>query len=376
MKKILVTGATGFIGRNLCVFLKEKGYFVCAAVRNNVCDISGVDEYIQVGDINELTDWQQALEGVDAVVHLAARVHITRDIVVNSLDAFREVNVLGTERLARMAVKAGVGRFVFVSSVKVNGEGTGGRRQRSEVGSQKSEGGGRKIVNRDGWMNRMDGWMNWMNGWKTEGMDSRSQKAEVGGQESELKEAFSERSIPEPQDAYGVSKLEAENILKKIADEIGLEVVILRLPLVYGPGVKANFKNLIKIAGSGLPLPFKGINNQRSFIYLGNLVDVINTCIIHPKAAGETFMVSDGQDISTPDLIKMIAFAMNKKLVLFSLHPGILKALCKITGKGEELEKLTGSLLVDSSKIRNLLGWKPPFTLEEGIKETVEAYKL
>ncbi|MFH1593414.1 MAG: hypothetical protein ABID09_01795 [Candidatus Omnitrophota bacterium] len=151
--------------------------------------------------------------------------------------------------------------------------------------------------------------------------------------------------------------------------------VILRLPLVYGPGVKANFKNLIKIAGSGLPLPFKGINNQRSFLYLGNLVDVISTCITHPLAAGETFLVSDGQDISTPDLIKMIASAMDKKLVLFSLHPGILKALCKIAGKGEEVEKLTGTLLVDSSKIRNLLGWKPPFTLEEGIKETVKHYK-
>ena len=358
---ILITGANGFIGRNLCGFLKEKGHLIRAAVRNNVHAISGVDEYIQVGDINELTNWQQALEGVDAVVHLAARVHITRDIVVNSLDAFRKVNVLGTERLARMAVKAGVKRFIFISSVKVNGEGTGGRRQRSEVGSQKSEGGGRKIVNRDGWMN-------WMNGWKTEGMDSRSQKAEVGGQESELKEAFSERSIPDPQDAYGVSKLEAENILKKIADETGLQTVILRLPLVYGLGVKANFKNLIKLAGSGLPLPFKSVNNRRSFIYLGNLVDVISTCITHPKAAGETFMVSDGQDISTPDLIRMIASAMDKKPILFSLHPGILKALCKIAGKGKELEKLTGSLLVDSSKIRNLLGWKPPFTLEEGIR--------
>ena len=350
---ILITGANGFIGRNLCGFLKEKGHLIRAAVRNNVHAISGVDEYIQVGDINEFTDWQQALDGVDVVVHLAARVHITRDIVVNSLDAFRKVNVLGTERLARMAVKAGVKRFIFISSVKVNGEGTGGRRQRSEVGSQKSEGGGRKIVNRDGWMN-------WMNGWKTEGMS----------------DPYTEIDKPEPQDAYGVSKLEAENILKKIADETGLQTVILRLPLVYGLGVKANFKNLIKLAGFGLPLPFKGIDNQRSFIYLGNLVDAINTCITHPKAAGETFLVSDGQDISTPDLIRMIASAMDKKPILFSLHPGILKALCKIAGKGKELEKLTGSLLVDSSKIRNLLGWKPPFTLEEGIKETVKYYKL
>ena len=310
--KILVTGANGFIGSNLCVFLKEKGYSVRATVRNNVCDISGVDEYIQVGDINESTNWQQALVGVDTVVHLAARVHIMNDSGANSLDAFRKVNVLGTERLARMAVKAGVKRFIFISSVKVNGEGA-----------------------------------------------SRP---------------YTENDLPKPQDAYSISKMEAEQALIRIAVETGLQTVILRLPLVYGPGVKANFKNLIKI--TVFPLPFKGINNQRSFIYLGNLVDAISTCIIHPKAIGETFMVSDGQDISTPDLIKMIAFVMNKKPILFSLHPSILNALCKITGKAKEMEKLTGNLFIDSSKIRNLLGWKPPFTLEEGIKETVKDYKL
>ncbi|MBU1366771.1 MAG: NAD-dependent epimerase/dehydratase family protein, partial [Candidatus Omnitrophica bacterium] len=179
------------------------------------------------------------------------------------------------------------------------------------------------------------------------------------------------KDIPAPQDAYGISKREAEDSLACIAAETGLQTVILRLPLVYGAGVKANFKNLIKIAGAGLPLPFKGINNRRSFLYIGNLVDAIFTCIAHPQAAGETFLVSDGQDVSTPDLIKMIASAMNKKAVLFSLPHGILKALCKIAGKGEEVEKLTGSLLVDSSKIRNLLGWNPPFTMEEGVKETV-----
>ncbi len=180
--------------------------------------------------------------------------------------------------------------------------------------------------------------------------------------------------------------------MASVVADIGLKTVVLRLPLIYGPEVKANFKNLIKIAGVGLPLPLKGINNRRSFLYLGNLVDAISTCITHPLAVGETFMVSDGQDVSTPDLIKMIACAMkNRGRVYFSnfslrknrnvpyfchlfyLHPGILKALCKIAGKTEELEKLTGSLLVDSSKIRNLLGWKPPFTLEEGIGEMVNA---
>jgi nucleoside-diphosphate-sugar epimerase len=307
---ILITGVNGFIGRNLCVSLKGKGYFVRGVVRNNVRDVSGVDEYTQVGDINEATDWQEALAGVDTVIHLAGRVHVINDPEANPVEAFRKVNVLGTERLARMAAKAGVKRFIFMSSVKVNGEGKQG--------------------------------------------------------------VYTEKDVLAPQDAYGISKMEAEQILTSVAAETGLQVVVLRLPLVYGVGVKANFKSLIKLASSGLPLPFKGINNRRSFLYLGNLVDAISTCVIHPLAVGETFLVSDGQDVSTPDLIKMIAGAMGKKVVLFSLHPGILKALCKIAGKTEELEKLTGSLVVNSSKIRNLLRWKPPFTMEEGINETVK----
>ena len=331
-QRILVTGANGFIGRNLCIYLEEKGYFIRGAMRNNISYISEVDEYIQVGDIDETTDWKKALAGVDTVIHLAGRVHVINDPADNSIEAFRKVNVLGTERLARMAVKSGVKRFIFMSSVKVNGEGKQG--------------------------------------------------------------AYTEKDVPAPQDVYGISKMEAEQVLTSVAAETGLQVVVLRLPLVYGPGVKANFKSLIKLANFGLPLPFKGINNRRSFLYLGNLVDAINTCVTHPLAVGETFMVSDGQDVSTPDLIKMVAGAMkNRDQVktrgrvyfssfrfwknrnvpcLFYLHLGILKILCRIVGKTEELEKLTGSLLVDSSKIRNLLGWKPPFTMEEGIRETVK----
>jgi nucleoside-diphosphate-sugar epimerase len=305
--RILVTGANGFIGRNLCVFLKEKGYFVRGAVRNNMRDVPGVDEYVQVRDINEPTDWRQALGGIDLVVHLAGRAHVLKDSAANPIESFRKVNVLGTEHLAKSCAEAGVRRFIFISSVKVNGEGR--------------------------------------------------------------EKPYSETDMPAPEDSYGISKLEAEKALVDIARETGLEVVILRPPLVYGSGAKANFKNLIKLANSGFPLPLKGINNRRSFIYLGNLIDAIVTCIQHPRAAGETFLVSDGQDVSTSDLIRMIAHAMGKRAVLFSLHPSILKALCKIAGKNGELEKLTGSLLVDSSKIRNLLGWNPPFTLEEGIRD-------
>jgi nucleoside-diphosphate-sugar epimerase len=324
---VLVTGANGFIGRNLCVFLKKKGYFVRGTVRKSVYDISGVDEHIQVGDIDQKTDWQQALAGIDVAVHLAARVHIINEKAASSIEEFRKVNVVGTERLAQVAVKAGVKRFIFVSSVKVNGEGVA-----SAVGRV---------------------------------LDSSASPQNDRG-------VYREEDVPKPEDAYGISKLEAEQAVIRIADETGLEVVVLRLPLVYGPGVKANFINLVKIAGSGLPLPFKRINNKRSFLYIGNLMEAIAACIGHPRAAGQTFLLSDGQDLSTPDLIKMIAKAMGKRVMLFSLPLRFLRMMCRIMGKAKEFEKLTGSLRVDNSKIRNLLGWNPPFTMEEGIKETLK----
>ncbi|MBU4376269.1 MAG: NAD-dependent epimerase/dehydratase family protein [Candidatus Omnitrophica bacterium] len=308
--RILITGATGFIGKALCEALYECDFDLRAAVRQKDDKLSVNYEIVEIGDIGPQTNWQKALVGVDIVVHSAGRAHILGNKADNSLAAFRRVNALGTERLARMAAKWGVKKFIFISSVKVNGEGA--------------------------------------------------------------PRSYTENDLPAPKDAYGISKQEAEGLLARIAAETGLQCIVLRLPLVYGPGVKANFKNLIKMAGLGLPLPFGGITNRRSFIYLGNLIDAIITCVTHPLAAGETFMVSDGEDISTPKLIKMIAFAMDKKALLFSLHPGILRMLGKIAGKGEEVEKLTRTLLIDSSKIRNLLGWKPPFTIEEGIKKTVK----
>ena len=296
MSTVFITGATGFIGRAECIKMLENGWKVKGAFRKkSAFSLLPVGvESVNLGPIENCNFRNQDFAGVDAVIHLAARVHVMGADTAKSLDAFRKVNVLGTERLARTAAKIGVKRFIFISSVKVNGEGA--------------------------------------------------------------EKPYTENDTPAPEDAYGLSKREAEDSLAGIASETGLEVVILRLPLVYGPGVKANFKNLIKIAGAGLPLPFKGIRNLRSFLYLGNLVDAVMTCVQHPKAVGETFMVSDGQDVSTPDLIKMIASAMNRKPILFSLHFSILNALCKITGKAKEMEKLTGSLFVDNSKIRNLLG--------------------
>ncbi|RII00606.1 NAD-dependent epimerase/dehydratase family protein [candidate division NPL-UPA2 bacterium Unc8] len=312
---ILITGANGFIGKALCEGMLVDGYQVRGAVRSaaQMTALPSGVEGAMVGDISPETDWSGALAGIESIVHLAARAHVMNETSGVPLAVYRQVNVAGTERLAQQAAVAGVKRLVFLSSVKVHGE--------------------------------------------------------------ETNVPYSEENHLAPQDPYGVSKLEAEKILRKVAEETGLEVVILRPPLVYGPGVKANFLRLLSIVERGIPLPFASVNNRRSMVCLGNLVDAIITCISHPLAAGETFLVSDGQDVSTPDLIKMIACAMGKKPRLFSLHPSILKALCKIAGKTEELEKLTGSLLVDSSKIRRELGWQPPYTMAEGLAVTAEWYK-
>jgi nucleoside-diphosphate-sugar epimerase len=313
MGKVLVTGANGFIGRALCLFLKRKGYVVRAAVRGERIDIPGVDEYVQVGDISRSTDWQQALIGIDLVVHLAGCAHNLKKATAASFNTFRQVNVFATESLAKASAKAGIKRFIFVSSVKVNGEGA--------------------------------------------------------------IRPYNEKDIPAPEDAYGMSKREAEEVLAGIGARTGLQTVILRLPLVYGPEAKANFKELIKAISSGVPLPLKGLKNRRSFLYIGNLTDAIAVCLVHPRAAAETFLLSDRQDVSTEELVKIISFAMNKRIVLFFFPANLLRVFSKIMGKERAVNKITGSLAVDSSKIGDLLGWKPPFTLEEGIRLTVKNYK-
>lgn len=311
--RTLITGSNGFIGKELCLYLSREGHYVRGGVRRKEENIRGAcTDFVVTGDIGPATDWSLVLEGIDSIVHLAGRVHVTRDTSKEPMAEFRKVNVSGTEGLARQAAKAGVKRFIFVSSVKVNGEGR--------------------------------------------------------------PEPYREDDSSKPQDAYGISKLEAEQVLARVSADTGMSVVILRLPLVYGQGVKANFRSLFKLSASGLPLPFKAIDNRRSFLYLGNLVDAIDLCLNHPRAAGETFMVSDGQDVSTPDLIRTIASAMNKRVRLFSVSKAILRGVCGFLGKREGIEKLIGSLIVDSSKIRNTLGWHPPFTLEDGICETARYY--
>jgi nucleoside-diphosphate-sugar epimerase len=311
MNKVLVTGANGFVGKNLCRQLLAENYTVNAAVRE-VCDFSNQVEIYPVGNIDEHTNWEVALIGCDTVFHLAARVHVLKDNSNNPLMEFRRVNTIATEHLARSAVAKGIKRFVYVSSIKVNGE--------------------------------------------------------------EANRPYSELDTPNPRDAYGISKLEAEKVLKKIAKETGLEVVIVRPPLVYGEGVKGNFGQMMIVLKKGIPLPFSSIKNLRSLIYVENLVSALMLCAIHPNASGQTYLVSDGHDLSTPDLLCCIGNAIKRPARLFACALVILKFLGKLTGKSNEINRLLGSLQVDSRKIRNELGWIPPFTFYDGISRTVQGY--
>jgi nucleoside-diphosphate-sugar epimerase len=250
------------------------------------------------------------------------------DAASDQLAAFRWVNVRGTERLAKMAAASGCRRFVFMSSIKVNGEGT-------ETGGQKSV---------------------------------------VKDHKADLKGAFSEKDTPEPLDPYGISKWEAEQVLQEIAKTTGLEVVVLRPPLVYGPGVKANFYRLMRIVDWGLPIPLSNVNNRISLIYLENLVDAVFACLTHSEAAGQTYLVSDGEDVSTPELIRRISSSLGRPARLFPFPPVMLKMVGIITGKSISIDKLLHSLTIDCSKIRRELGWQAPFSMEQGLIETANWY--
>ena len=314
MPNVLVTGATGFIGKALCRRMLTEGWHVRATIRSFAKkDVlpKGV-EIVEIGTIDSDTEWGATLDGIDAVIHLAARVHVMEDRDNDKLSLYRKLDVEGTKRLAQTALSKIVRRFVYISSIKVNGEG--------------------KLV------------------------------------------AYTENDKPLPVGPYGTSKFETERILKKLADKSNLEVVILRPPLVYGPEVKANFLKLIKLVHKRMPLPLATVKNLRSLIYIENFVDAIFTCTIHPNAAGKTFLVSDGQDMSTPDLIQNIASALGKPSRLLPFPPLLLHVLARLTGKSEIVRKLADSLIIDSSRIRAELNWVPPFSPETGIKETIEWY--
>ena len=308
--RCLVTGANGLLGRALCIELHQRSYAVWAATRV-VNMTSGCFESAVVGAIDGLTDWSGEVSKVNIVIHLAARVHVMNDTAANPLAAFRVVNVDGTLNLARQAAAAGVKRFVFISSVKVNGESTQPGR------------------------------------------------------------AFTDADAPAPQDAYGQSKLEAEQGLRQIAVDTGMEVVIIRPPLVYGPGVKANFAALMRAVQRGWPLPLGAVHNQRSLVALDNLVDFIITCITHPQAANQTFLVSDGQDLSTTELVRGMAQAAGLPARLLPVPVWALHAGAALLGKGDAMQRLCGNLQLDISKARNLLGWVPPISVVEGLRRAV-----
>lgn len=318
---ILVTGINGFVGKSLIGALLEHQYQVVGAVRNQGKLVANVKQFA-VGDIDANTNYATSLSCVDTVVHLAARVHIMNDHALDPLAEFRKVNVDGTLNLARQAAKAGVRRFIFISSVKVNGEFT--------LSPSPSPTSGR------------------------------------GGAT-----AFSEADIPNPQDAYGISKLEAEQGLLKIAQETGMEVVIIRPPLIYGPGVKANFASLLRVVRKGLPLPLGAIHNKRSFIYVENLVSFILHCIHHPLAANQILLVSDGQDLSTTELLKECAKALGVRAWLLPLPQKLIEVAAALIGKKDVAQRLCGNLQVDITKARELLGWNPPYSVADGLKATV-----
>jgi nucleoside-diphosphate-sugar epimerase len=306
--RILITGAAGFVGSAVIKrLLQGRAHIIAAVLADEVTGhVPAQVELVVVPPLSGSSDYTTALQQVDIVIHLAARVHVMQDTALDPLQEFRTVNLFGTERLARQAAECGVRRFVFVSSVKVHGE------------------------------------------------------------ENAL--AYREDSPFAPLDPYGVSKAEAELALQRVAEETGLELVVARSPLVYGPGVKANFRQLMSIVQRGLPLPLASIGNRRSLVFVDNLADALACCATHPGAAGQTYMVSDGEDVSTPELIRRVARALGRPARLFPFSPSLLRLAGKIFGKSQNVERLLGSLRVDSSRIREELGWTPAFTMDQGLK--------
>lgn len=310
--RVLVTGATGFVGRALVRRLLADGRQVCAAVRAGATELPPEVEKTVVGDIGPDTDWRAALAGVDAVVHLAARAHVLHDSSPDAHALYRAVNTLGALRFAEAAAAAGVRRFVFLSSARVHGG--------HSIGAP-----------------------------------------------------FNESSPLAATDPYGRSKAEAERGLAALAANGGLEPVILRPPLVYGPGARGNFARLVRLVERGVPLPLGAVRNRRSLVFLGNLVDAIVLSVDHPAAARETFLVSDGEDVSTPELVRRIARALGKSARLVPVPLALLRLGGVLTGRADDVARLLDDFVVDSSRIRVRLGWRPPFTLDEGLAACREA---
>jgi nucleoside-diphosphate-sugar epimerase len=312
--KILLTGSNGFIGTFFCSYAIKHALNVRAASRKIKINFSHSSvNFIFLKDLNSSTEWSDALDMVDVVIHLAAHVHVLNDAEVDPLNAFREVNVDATLNLARQAFKAGCKRFIFISSIGVNGAMTF------------------------------------------------------------IGKTFSENDPPSPHNAYAISKWEAEQALLNLAFETGLEVTIIRPPLVYGNNAPGNFGKLSRAVQKGWPLPLGAVHNQRSLIALDNLVDFIITCMNHPNAANQTFLVSDGQDLSTTELLKGMAKAAGVPSRLLPIPVWALQTAASVLGKGDVIQRLCGNLQVDISKARNLLGWTPPISVEEGLRRAMKS---
>ncbi|WP_395066825.1 UDP-glucose 4-epimerase family protein [Paraburkholderia silvatlantica] len=312
---ILVTGATGFVGRALVTKLAQEHVAIRACVRRQGAAMPDGVQISQIDGLSADQDWGAAMADVSTVVHAAARVHVMEDNAADPLVEYRRTNVAGTLQMAEQAAAAGVSRFVFISSIKVNGEAT------------------------------------------------------------ERGRPFLASDSPAPLDPYGVSKMEAEEGLREIARRTGLEVVIIRPPLVYGPGVKANFQSMMRWLDRGIPLPFGDIHNARSLVALDNLVALIVVCISHPAAANETFLVSDDEDLSTTELLRRMGAALGRPARLIPLPAALLQFGARLAGKPAIAQRLCGSLQVDISKTKELLAWNPPLSVDEGLRQAAEGYR-
>lgn len=313
----LVTGGSGLVGGALISLLMRNDVDVRIAMRPQSKFrpegfTRAIPAYI-ISDVGPATDWTDALDGVQSVIHLAARVHVMKEKANDPLAEFRHVNTLGTTRLAHMAARAGVKRLVYVSTIKVNGESTAGS-------------------------------------------------------------PFDEDDTPRPSDPYAISKWEAEQELHRISAETGMQIVIVRPPLVYGPGVGGNFLTMLKWMDRGIPLPLASVDNQRSLVGLNNLVSVLMACLSQPRASGELFLASDGEDLSTPELLRRTAQALGKSPRLFPFPVGLLRRTARLFAKGNACERLCGSLTVDSSKANRVLGWNPVSTVDDELRRTAEWY--